>query len=184
VEERENLKVRWKRWKWRLILFSRKCVLCLYAPCICKKERDLWAGFGSEVIVTFWEQNVANWLQIRPGWMGIWSSWSRGRCPFPKQGVGTGWSLLFLPTPNHSVVLWTSQLLRSHMKLVNAAVPLSVWPTCLCQTWTIPISLVRTYCMPVQPMSWCYDWILPRAMQHLNAHHNIFIWPSVCFQYA
>ena len=43
------------------------------------------------------------WKCSRPGWMGLWATWSSGRCPCPQQGVGTRWSLRFLPT---QTILW------------------------------------------------------------------------------
>jgi len=35
--------------------------------------------------------------------MELWATWSRGRCPCSWQGVGTRWSLRFLPT---LTILW------------------------------------------------------------------------------
>ena len=50
------------------------------------------------------------WLD-GPGWMGLWASWSSGRCPCPWQGVGTRWSLRSLLTQTilwvyDSMILW------------------------------------------------------------------------------
>ena len=39
----------------------------------------------------------------RPGWRGLWATWSSGRCPCPWQGVGTRWYLRALPT---QTILW------------------------------------------------------------------------------
>jgi len=29
------------------------------------------------------------WKRSRPGWMGLWATWSSARCPWPWQG---GWN--------------------------------------------------------------------------------------------
>ena len=46
------------------------------------------------------------WKHARPGWTGLWASWSRGRCPCSSQGGWTRWSLKVLSNPNYSMTLW------------------------------------------------------------------------------
>jgi len=45
------------------------------------------------------------WKCSRPGWMGLWATWSAERCPCSWQGFGTGWSLRSFPT---QTILWKS----------------------------------------------------------------------------
>lgn len=40
------------------------------------------------------------WQRSKPGRMGLRTTWSRGRHPCPQRGVGTRWSLQFLPALN------------------------------------------------------------------------------------
>ena len=46
------------------------------------------------------------WQCSRPGWMGLWATWSGGRCPCPGQRGWTTRSLNVTPYPNHSMILW------------------------------------------------------------------------------
>lgn len=40
------------------------------------------------------------WFKVgfKAGWMGLWPTWSSGRCLCPRQGVATGWALGSLST--------------------------------------------------------------------------------------
>ena len=42
----------------------------------------------------------------RPAWMGLWATWSGGRCPCPWQGHRTRWPLKIPANTNHSMSLW------------------------------------------------------------------------------
>ena len=44
------------------------------------------------------EENSKHRHYSRPGWMGLWVTWSGGRCPYLQQGVGTWWSETSFPT--------------------------------------------------------------------------------------
>ena len=43
------------------------------------------------------------WKHSRPGWTGLWATWSCWRCPCSLQGVWTRWSLKVLSNPNYSM---------------------------------------------------------------------------------
>ena len=55
------------------------------------------------------------WKHSRPGWMGLWATWARGRWPCLQQGVGITWS--FQPKPSYdSMILlcWGGARTRVH----------------------------------------------------------------------
>jgi len=45
-----------------------------------------WWGTGTGCPEKLWMPPP--WKCSRPGWMGLWATWSSGRCPCPWQG---GW---------------------------------------------------------------------------------------------
>ena len=46
------------------------------------------------------------WQCSRPGWMGLWATWSSGRCPCPWQGAWNEMIFKVSSNPNHSMILW------------------------------------------------------------------------------
>ena len=46
------------------------------------------------------------WNCSRPAWMGLWATWSSGRCPCPWQDGVELKSLSVPPRPNHSTTLY------------------------------------------------------------------------------
>jgi len=51
------------------------------------------------------------WRPSRPGWMGLWAAWSRGRCPYLQQG-GSNEMISEVPSkPNHSVIIWNTVII-------------------------------------------------------------------------
>jgi len=46
------------------------------------------------------------WRHSRPGWIGLWATWSSGKCPCLWQGFGTRWSSSsFQHKPLHDISL-------------------------------------------------------------------------------
>jgi len=45
------------------------------------------------------------WKCSRPGWMGLWATWSSWICPCSLQGGWNRWPLKILSNPNHSMIL-------------------------------------------------------------------------------
>jgi len=63
-----------------------------------------WWETGTGCPVRLWMPPP--WKHSRPGWMGLWATWSSGRCPCLKQG---GWNQMILnvpSNPNHSMIPW------------------------------------------------------------------------------
>ena len=52
-----------------------------------------------------WEMSHP-WKHSRPGWTGLWATWSSWRCPCSLQGHWTRWSLKVASNSKHSVSLW------------------------------------------------------------------------------
>jgi len=62
----------------------------------------------------------APWQCSRPGWMGLWATWSSGRCPCWWQG---GWNQMMfkIPSnPNHSMILWFFFVLENFEEIKTA----------------------------------------------------------------
>ena len=71
-------------------------------------QMNKWVG--REVCCPLWSHRLPReavaappWQCSRPGWTGLWETWSDGRCPCSWHGVGTGWSIRSLPT---QTILW------------------------------------------------------------------------------
>jgi len=45
----------------------------------------------------------------RPGWMGLWATWSSGRCPCPWQG---GWNYMIYKVSSNQTILWFYESLK------------------------------------------------------------------------
>ena len=47
-----------------------------------------------------------HWKHSRPGWTGLWATWSSWRCPCSLQEGWTRRTLKFPSNPNHYMILW------------------------------------------------------------------------------
>ena len=66
-------------------------------------------GFGQNA----WSRKTKThpWKHSRPGWTGLWATWSSWRCPCSLQGAGTRWPLKAPSNPNHSGIRHHPQFL-------------------------------------------------------------------------
>jgi len=55
------------------------------------------------------------WQCSRPGWMGLWATWSTGRCPCPWQG---GWNKMIFKNSFQPKPFYDSMIL--HLRLVKS----------------------------------------------------------------
>jgi len=55
------------------------------------RNSTLWWGTARGYPEKLWLHPP--WKCSRPGWTGLWPMWSSGRCPCPRQGFGTRWSI-------------------------------------------------------------------------------------------
>ena len=81
-----------------------------------------WWGTGLGLPEKLWMPPT--WQCSRPGWMGLWTTWSSGRCPCPWQG---GWNMLIFKVPfnpNHSMLLYAvcAPLQKSHTSFIPLCV--------------------------------------------------------------
>ena len=65
------------------------------------------------------------WKHSRPGWTGLWATWSSWRCPCSLQGGWTRWPLKVPSNPNYSMILWfyNSMVLRFYDSSTELLLP-------------------------------------------------------------
>ena len=60
-----------------------------------------WWGPGTDCPEKLWLPPP--WQCSRPGWTGLWATWSGGRCPCPWQG---GWIQMIFKVPSNPTHSW------------------------------------------------------------------------------
>ena len=144
------------------LLFSAQTLACFITAQIIG---ILW-GTGTGSPEKLWLPRP--WKCSGLGWMGLWATWSSGRCPCPWQGLGTRWSLKSLPTQpilwfydfSFYSAYWNCKAQNSadaevprclrRSELCGLVLLLSIWVVLVC--W----SFVESCCSPFQPL---YQWL-------------------------
>lgn len=82
------------------------------------------------------------WGCSRLGWTGLWSTWCSGRFPCPWHGVGTRWSLRFLPA---EAMLWSYDQFTSLMTQQPCLTCTSCFFACVLLPWIQEIAASTTF---------------------------------------
>ena len=83
------------------------------------------------------------WQCSRPGWTGLWPTWSGGKCPCPWQGGCNEMICEVAPEPNHSVILW---LAKNRLQIVFGSIEESECGILgsLCATWPFHSGILQS----------------------------------------